>query len=275
MAARRGDLQRPLGVRLAPHIGEVGLVASSGPFEGLRLRGASRLDRRLAREVGDALLQVARTDHLDAVDHGRLGGVAARHHQAAQSFAAGPHGERQHAPHGPQRTVERQLARKHRIGQRRGVDAPHRREDPHGDRQIETRALLAQVGRREVHHHLPARHPLARVLERRADALLALLHGIVREPHEVEPQPARGDVDLDGHRHGVDADERSCMGFDEHIPILILYRISGRSRTSPRQKGASSPIDGEAPRSNSPPPIAAPRPPPGAMPGTPPFEPLA
>ena len=79
-------------------------------------------------------------------------------------------------------------------------------------------------------------------------------------------QPAPGDVDLDGHRHGVDSHDCSRIGPDKHSASFF--------RGSAYQKGASSPSDVEALISNSPPPGAAPRPPPGTPP-TGAFEPLA
>ena len=59
------------------------------------------------------------------VDAGALGGTMFAGELSLdgtlQPFAAGPHGHRQHAPHGFQRPVQRQLPGEHRPGKRFGV----------------------------------------------------------------------------------------------------------------------------------------------------------
>ena len=266
MAARRGDFERPLGMGLAPDVGEVLVEAPRLPVElphRKRLGGGYLL---LAGQIGERLAERLHADDLNPLDDGRLGHVGTGQHDARQPLGTRPERQRQDAPHRHHRTVERQLAREHRPLQPLGRDALHGRKNSHGDGQVEAGTLLAQVGRSEVDHHLAAREALARVLEGGADALLALLDGVVGQPHQVEAQPAPGDVDLDGHRHGVDSHDCSRIGPDKHSASFF--------RGSAYQKGASSPSDVEALISNSPPPGAAPRPPPGTPP-TGAFEPLA
>ena len=214
--SRRGDLQRTFHMRLAPHVGEILRIVRRRRIERFVVGRHGRRNLRLAVQVSDDLAQGRGADHLDAVDNRGLRRVFRRQHHPPQPLRTRPDRNGKHAPHGFERAVERQFADEHRPGDRPGVDAAHRREDSHGDRQVETRPLLAQVGRSEAHDHLLARHPLARVLERRPDALFALLHGIVGQSHEVHAQTAAGDVDLDGHRHGVDPGDRSCKCTNEH-----------------------------------------------------------
>ena len=258
MAARRGDLQRPLGLGLSAHVGEILGIGRSGRFVGDRLPGCERSQRFSAVKQVAHLREACGPVDLNPLDHGPLGGILHRDDQPPEARPAGLHGQRQHAPHGFERTVERQLPGEHRPLERPGVDALHRGENPHGDGQVEARALLAQVGGGKAHDHLAARHPLARVLEGGADALLALLDGVVGQADQVETQPAARNVDLDGHRHGVDSDHRTRISPDEH-----------RCKD---QKGGSSSSEAELRISNSPP-MAEPSPPPcgaGAA-----FEPLA
>ena len=214
--SRRRDLQRAFHMHLAPHVGEILRIVRRRRIERFVVGRHGRRNLRLAVQVSDDLAQGRGADHLDAVDNRGLRRVFHRQHHPPQPLRTRPDRNGKHAPHGFERAVERQFADEHRPGDRPGVDAAHRREDSHGDRQVETRPLLAQVGRSEAHDHLLARHPLARVLERRPDALFALLHGIVGQSHEVHAQTAAGDVDLDGHRHGVDPGDRSCKCTNEH-----------------------------------------------------------
>ena len=186
VASGRSDLQRPLDVGLPLDIGEIlGIVHPRG-VERILCGRKGRRDRPFAVQVGDDLAERGGAHHLDPLDHGRLGGILRREDQPPQPFAPRRNSQRKHPAHGSQRAVERQLADEHRIGHRVGRDALHRREDSHGDRQIESRPLLAQVGRSQAHNHLAARHPFARVLERRPDALFALLDGVVRKPHQIQ-----------------------------------------------------------------------------------------
>ena len=216
VTARGGYLQRTLHMRLALHIGKILFITARHP-ERLPVRRHRRRHLPFAVQQSDHLLQASGPDHLDAFDHGRLRGIRRRQHQPPQSLFPRAHRHRQHAPHGFQRPVQRQLPGEHRPGKRFGIHPRHRRENPDGDRQVERRALLAQVGRSQTHDHLAARHPLPGVLERRTYALLALLHGAVRQPHEVHSQSAAGDIDLDGHRRGIDPHDRSCIGPDKHL----------------------------------------------------------
>ena len=284
VAARRSDLQRPLGMSLSLHVGEILAVTRPGERGVLPRCGTGRRDLRHAVQAVDHLAQRLRAEHLDALHHGRLGGVVRRQHDPPQPGVAGTDRQRQHAPHGLERPVERQLPDEHRIGHGAGRDALHRRENPHGDRQVEARTLLAQVGRRKVHDHLAARHALPGVPEGRPDALFALLHGVVGQPHEVHAQTAARDIDLDGDRHGVDSGNGSGIGANEHI--RIVYALSRRNGTAPpgaenfRQNGASSSSErgvrsnSELPAEPSPPPKPVPGAPPNPVPGTE-FEPLA
>ena len=90
-------------------------------------------------------------------------------------------------------------------------------------RLVDTRPLLAQIGRSVVHHVLAARHLATGILESRPDTLLALLDGVVRQSDQIESQTAPGEIDLDGHLHGVDPGNSPCIRTDEHIIDLSLY----------------------------------------------------
>ena len=219
VSARRSDLQRPFHMRLPFHVGEVLGIPQRLCAERLSGGRLRRNDLRLAVQAGDDLPERRDADRVDPLHDRRLGGIPGRQHQPPQPFGTRPDRQGQHAPHGFHRSVERQFADEHRAVHRLGVDAAHRRKNAHGDRQVEARTLLAEVGGSQIDDHFFARHPFAGVLERRADALFALFHGVVRQSHEVQPQPAARDVDLDGHRHGVDPGKGACISANEHKRI--------------------------------------------------------
>ena len=84
-------------------------------------------------------------------------------------------------------------------------------EDSNGNRQIIARALLPEVGRGEVYHALAGSHTVARILEGRAYALLALAHSIVGQAHQKEPQAAARDTHFDGDLRSTNARNSSCI----------------------------------------------------------------
>ena len=223
MAACRSDLQRPLDGRLSLDVGEI----FGGSIRLLREagRGRRRCDLPVAAQVLDDLAERGCADHLQPLDYGRFAGVVVWNDQPPQSLLAGFDGHREYAAHRFERPVERQFARQHRSVERFGRHLLRGGQNAHGDRQIEARSLLTQVGRSEVDHQFLARHPQSRVFESRTDALLALLDGVVGQPDQKKSQlSCRGDVHLDRDRYGVDACDGSCCGTDEHGLRRVLRR---------------------------------------------------
>ena len=92
-------------------------------------------------------------------------------------LAAG-HGHRQHAPNMPDCAIQGKLTHHDRIGhcvrrQLAGGD-----QDTQRDRQIIGRPLFADIGRRKIDHHPPARKVQPRVFYGRLDPFPALLKGV-------------------------------------------------------------------------------------------------
>ena len=94
-----------------------------------------------------------------------------------------------------------------------GSDLLRTEEDPDGDREIERRAGLAQIRRREVDRDPSRRIDEAGVPERAADAFPRLLEGGIGEPDDGEPGQPRRDVHLDPDQPPVEAMER--RGWDD------------------------------------------------------------
>ena len=219
--AGRSNLQGPFRERLALDVGKVLGITLRCRIGRILRGGTCRLERRLAAQCPEQLPERPDTENLDPLDDSRLGRIVRRDNQPPQSRIAGAYGDREHAAHGLQRPVERQFAHKQRPLDRFGRDALHRRKDPHGDRQVEARTLLAEIRRSQAHDGLAARHPLPDVVEGGTDPLFALLHGIIGQPHQVETQAATRDIDLDGHLDGVDPDNRSGICADEHNGFFL------------------------------------------------------
>ena len=124
--------------------------------------------------------------------------------------------QREHARHWADRPVEPQLAEdadpvEDAVGQLAGGG-----DEAEGDRELESRAGLANTTRREVH-----RDPLERELDRgrqqrRAHALARLADCGVRQPHDVIAGKTRRHVDLDRDDVTVDAGERGAANRGEH-----------------------------------------------------------
>ena len=94
----------------------------------------------------------------------------------------------------------------------RSAELPGGGEQRRGDREVEPRAGLAQVGRREVGGDPLQRELEAAVDERRPHALARLAHGGVGQADDRERGQAAMDVDLDPDRAGLDAVQREGAG---------------------------------------------------------------
>ena len=234
MSAGEGDLERPSRLELAANLGEVRdpwpvqRPPAAGRPGHLRVSGARRSSTR-----GAAMRSPRR---------GRRPGRAPRRPRASRRRA--PRSRRPAAPrrrpspgrrpagaraapapptigrmpgHRPDLAAERQLA-----DQRDPAGAApnllRAEQDPHRDREIERRAGLAQVGRREVDGDPARRMDEAGVPERAADAFAGLLERGVREADDREPGQSGGDVDLDADHPPVEADERRGGDDREHAP---------------------------------------------------------
>ena len=152
-------------------------------------------------------------------DHG-LGRVAGRHDQPPNRAAACPGGDRQHAPHRPQRPVERQLADEERAVEGVRIDDAGGAQHADGDRDVEGGPVLAQVGGRQVDGD-PARRQLEpAVVQRAADPDPPLADAGVGEPDDVAAGQADRHVDLDVDGGGLDPDHRGGGDPSEHAAGL-------------------------------------------------------
>jgi hypothetical protein len=138
----------------------------------------------------------------------------------ANAFFAGHDRHRQHTRHGAHAAVQAQFAHQQKAAQVVGVQRAIRAQDADGDGQIEARAFLLQVGRRQVDGDVRGRNQVAGVLDGRADAVAALAHGGVRQADGVEDVLFRNHaaiVHLDIDEVGVDSVDSRAVSLEEHL----------------------------------------------------------
>ena len=209
VTARDGDLDRRAQGLLSLHVREVVAVPLVGRHERSEV-GRVRHDLNLAAQVFHRLAECSDGDDVDARDDARLLGVLRGDEHGATADA--PHldddgDDASDAPHVP---CERQLPDERVFVELLGAEALRRLEERDGDGEVVDRALLADVGGREVHRHrvfvLGAE---ARVPERGGDAVLRLLDRLVGEADDGKRARGLGRADLDLDSRRVDAVERT------------------------------------------------------------------
>ena len=151
VGAGDGDLEGALHLLLTHDVGEV-RVRRRPAAEERREVGRRRGRAAAGGELRDGLRERARRVHLETADQRGLGGVGRGQDQPAHAAPPQALGQRKRAGHGPQRAVQTELADR---GQRPapvaavgGLAGGHQKGQ--GDGQVERRALLAQVGRRQI-----------------------------------------------------------------------------------------------------------------------------
>ena len=104
------------------------------------------------------------------------------------------------------------------------LDDALRGEDAERDRQVERRAGLAHVGRRQVDRDAVRRKLEAGVADRAPDAVAALAHAGVRQADHREDRQAERHVDFDVDGAGLDAEDGGGAKAREHAQC----RVQGR-----------------------------------------------
>src|SRR5581483_2672254 len=156
------------------------------------------LDRRSGQQGG--LVVRVRRDH----DRGGIDGVH----------------EREHAGHAPDGAVEAELADEAHPLDRSRRHIARRDEKTDGDREVETRADLAQAGRRQVHRDPLVRPPQPGTDEGRPHTVAGLAAGRVGQPDEREARDADGHVHLDGDGMTVHPEQRGRRNARQHDSLL-------------------------------------------------------
>ncbi len=151
MATGGRDLERPATDPLAPHVGEIRLLAGTIRHGWDGSIGPTRLPAQHAGELGQGHRAM---DRVPADERG-FAYIAQRHHQAE---GRGRVGQRDHARHVTQEPVEPELPTEREALRARGAQLTGGDEEPDGDGQIEPGATFAQARRRKVYDR-PAERP--------------------------------------------------------------------------------------------------------------------
>ncbi|MNE41229.1 hypothetical protein D3C80_1352890 [compost metagenome] len=206
MRARRGHQQGALGGGLALDVGEVGVGRAL--FQ--QAQGLVGRERGVAGEVRGQLQQVIGGQYLEAAGQAGFLGVLPGYHQGAPERAGGQC-RRQYALDRPQGAGEGQLTQALHVFQGAGWQLAAGGEHAEGDGQVEAAAVLGEVGRRQIEGDAAGRKVEAAVLDRAAYAVLAFLHGGFRQAHQGQGRQAVGEMRLDGHGRGLNADLRAAV----------------------------------------------------------------
>ena len=172
VAARRGHFERSPRQQLAANVRKIAFGWLRGRCGGGRRFRASRA-RRFVQRL-NRLRQRPRDADVQALDDARFGGVLRRQKQPLQTEAAGADSDRQHAANAVDGAVERQLADDDGIVDRSARQRSRCGQQAKGDRQIERRARLADIGGRQVDGDPVGREFESRIADGRADTVAAL-----------------------------------------------------------------------------------------------------
>jgi hypothetical protein len=195
VATARGDFKRALHVLLSAHLAEVRAVPDRRCCRAVAIARVFR-DGLGAAEMRHELRERPHRDDAHALNQTCLARIRLRHvHRGdAPFFRQGDHG--QHAVRVADGAIERQLSEEDSAI---GVDDRLLGRNDHADcdRQVIRRAFFPQIRRRQVDSDALVGEEEAGIPDRRASALLRLLHSRVRQANDVECRQALRDVDLD------------------------------------------------------------------------------
>ncbi len=199
--AGRRELECTARAFLPAHVGE---VERRPPRPAVARDPLGRL--QLAAQVRDGLREMTHTHRLDSGKR-RLGARIECADEPLEPCAPRALRDREHAADTPQPSVERELAAGCVLRQPVARNLPRRGQQRQRDRQVEARALLLQLGGREVDGRLVPGPLELGGLDAAAHALLRFLTGAIDEADECERRHAALDVRLDLDAPRLEADE--------------------------------------------------------------------
>jgi len=174
--------------------------------------------RNQAPERAGNLCERCHWIHRDARDDFGLAGVRRRNQQPAGA-APLPNGDSnaEDSRNRPNRSIQRQFADRHQALERGRRNLTGRREDPEGNREIEDRSLLAEVGRSKVHRDPPNRHLIPGMPHGRPNSFTRLPHSCIRQPHDRKHGNAWADINLHLHGRGLEPHHRRALHPSQHV----------------------------------------------------------
>jgi len=162
--------------------------------------------------VAADLQQRARGANLDATGERGFGAVARGHDQPTSHIARGQR-RRKDAIDRAQFASQAEFAEELAIAQRLQRNLPARGKDPQCDGQVETAAVLGQVGGGEVDGDAPRREFELRAEDRGADAILRFAHRGFGQADDGHRRQSARQMHFDAYRRRTDA--RPCTAVHE------------------------------------------------------------
>lgn len=89
-------------------------------------------------------------------------------------------------------------------------------QDADRDRQVVSGALLLDVSRRQIGGNAPGGEIITGILQRRLDAILALLDRTVRQTDGSKGGETGGNINFDIHQNGIYSDQGTAENLCEH-----------------------------------------------------------
>lgn len=223
-----GDFDGPLGTLLALDLGEVApevLTLGPQPLHVANQRVKAFLSKHEAHDLGQALAAKNR----QALHHGGFPAVGLGHDHAPRPGLAGSQGQRQDARNGLEFPGKRKLPGHVQTGELALIDDFGPGQKAQGQGEIIARALLADIGRGDVHGDAAGRQLEARILECRKNALLGLAHRPLGQADHDEGRHARTrqvHLKLDGE--SVDSQQSGGGDLGDHAYSTICPMRSQR-----------------------------------------------
>ena len=214
VSSRSRDFHAPLGQRLSPDLPE---IIAGRPEYG---RGYLPPDTQVVAQLAsgkhlDGFSQRGDAIHSQPVDFGGFLRRFGWEDTPAKSFVPRLEGHGEHTVHGTQPAVQRQLSHDQEfvtIYQRnllRGGQHSQR------DGQVVSGTFFSDVGRRQVHHDLPAGDVETIGCQRRDDTQQAFPHGAVGQPNQMNTD-SDGQIDLHRHNDRLHTDASRTITLVQH-----------------------------------------------------------
>ena len=142
-------------------------------------------------------------------------------------------GHGKHAVYRAHAAVERQLAQEREFGEAHRIDLPGGRQDANGYGQVESRAFLLAVGRREVDGDLAARPLIAGVFDGRQDALFAFADCGVGQADDREGRQTAVGIDFNVDRVRVNPERGGREDSGGHgVPFCVRHTRTNKNRAN-------------------------------------------
>ena len=208
-------LERALHVLLSTDVGEVELKLVLLLVELAARVDDSGLGTFLSGEEGYDVAYVLHAVYLEIVHHGCLAHVLLGNDQSLELLGTGAYGDGKHSLGRLETAVETQLAYHHIAVEPVGNDASRRCQDGYGERQVETAAFLAKVGRSHVDGDVGTRKLVSVILKGGRYAVPSFAYGSVTETGEVIHHPTV-EIHLDGNSRDIKSVHGCTICFYEH-----------------------------------------------------------